>query len=196
MHISLICNQAVIQSRLREFSQAEKAIALALDLLGENWQSEEFYPLQLAQILNDWAEIKGAKEYEKAETNRSYIPDLSECFAIHEKALNLREANGSHDDPILVESRNNIGQVLSRSGNYEDALAYFDKAKAIADGPFMSRFQPSFINVLNNNGMCLVKAGFYHDGRQEIEAALQIALQHFNPTHPVIGKIKNNLASI
>ena len=85
---------------------------------------------------------------------------LKEAEAEYRQALQLR--------PAYSEARNNLGQLLARTGRYEEALQAFDEAlsSAFYREPWVARC---------NRGQALYRMGRREDGLAEFKTCLGVA---------------------
>ncbi|CAF1259037.1 unnamed protein product [Didymodactylos carnosus] len=163
--------------------------------MGDYTKAEEYYCL----LLND----SRFEESIERDTLCSHVYNglgkISECRMEYEKALEYfkqsieaLESHVSVNDPLITSSLNNIGAIYLRQHKYKQALTNFEKSLEIE-----LNMSPCNLEALatgyNNIGEIYRETKQYVVAFDYYKTALE-KIQLLPFTHPVLGKIYNNMA--
>ncbi len=192
---------------------AERAVALKLDLLGD--EDPEF-----GDSLENLAEIhRHMHRYEDAETTllraatlRAAVDSTSVAYRVVLERLGLlytdmgryRDAEQCFDREMALLAKGgegaerlpsklyNYGRFLYRIGEYEKALAVYGQAEERTKEQFGAE-DVRVAYIRNGRGIVLDEVGRYSEARTEYEAAIAIAEIVWGPRHSFVANCRNNL---
>ncbi len=129
----------------------------------------------------------------------------SEATGPARQTLTIREALLGQSHPDLAESLNNLGVLLQKQGNYEEARAYFQRVlemdQALYPKDRYPQGHPALATELANLGDLLQEQGNYGEARAYFQRALEMreALypkERYPQSHPALAQSLNNLGTV
>jgi CHAT domain-containing protein/tetratricopeptide (TPR) repeat protein len=128
--------------------------------------------------------------------NLGIVEELSGHFGtalrLYRRVLGIYERA---NDPRVAEIHNDLGIVLGRTGEYQEAIVRFEKALAILQSmPHPDELKIAF--ALNGLGIALFDFGDYAGARARYERSLDIRRRLLGPEHPKVAETENNLATL
>jgi tetratricopeptide (TPR) repeat protein len=154
----------------------ERALASALQNLGEDHPSVATRRSNLALVLKDLGDLLRAKE-------------------LLERALASAIQHLGEDHPSVATGRSNLALVLKDLGDLPGAKALLERALA-RDLHNLGENHPSVARSRANLALVLKDLGDLPRAKELLERALASALQNLGEDHPRVARSRNDLATV
>ncbi len=172
-------------------AEAELLQAHALDRIGDGSRAEPHFDAAFAAAL-------AAEHHAVATAAALGLAGQLAARGDHTNALRwidhasaASRRAGEHESEWTRELVSTRGQVAYHHGDYEEALAHFESALALAPGRG-ERDGPILLNI----GICLANLGRYDEAIVRLQAALDAEADAFGPDHPGVLRPLNAMCHV
>ncbi len=142
------------------------------------------YPTRSRELEADYESVRGSLHTHEGQFDAAKI-------AFH-RALELR---GDPSESHLAAIYNNLGNLLVRTGELEEAKVELERSAGLYR-KFLGPRHPRVGIALNNLGELMIRQGHFERAQQTDREALEILVAALGPSHPNVGVVVNNLGFI
>lgn len=109
-----------------------------------------------------------------------------------QRALRLRERTLGPNHMIVAQTLNNLANLYTRSGKYNEATELYYRAADITRDIY-GIDHPDFAQTQHNLGNLLLKRGRHDEALKQYQRALDIALRVYGESHFFVDKIRRKM---